>query len=103
MVEILPDAQNQALSFVSPGVLVNAIMNKGDLLRARKLIDTTARTVDGGTIVLGGWTGERTQELTSGIPVLRNMPYIGKLFFSRNQRNMEKTTLLIFMTANLLD
>lgn len=103
LVETIPDAQGQTLNFIGPGVLRQAIFNQGDLLRARKLIDTTARTEDGGTIVLGGWTGERTQELTSGIPVLRNMPYVGKLFFSRNQRSMEKTTLLIFLTANLLD
>ncbi|MBI3737393.1 hypothetical protein HY256_12885, partial [Candidatus Sumerlaeota bacterium] len=44
------------------------LVTTGRLFRTRKLIDTTARTHDGGTIVLGGWTGERAQELTSGVP-----------------------------------
>lgn len=79
------------------------ILSRGNLFRTRKMIDTTARTHDGGTIVLGGWTGERAQDLTSGVPVLRNMPFIGKLFASRNQRSLDRVTLLIFLTANLLD
>ena len=75
----------------------------GTALRSRKLINTKARTYDGGTIVLGGWTGERTIESTSGVPVLRNMPYIGKLFFERQQRSSDRTTLLIFLSATLVD
>lgn len=72
------------------------------LLRRKKII-TVARIKNGGTIVIGGWTGERTQELTSGVPVLRNMPYLGKLLFSRAQRTSDRTTLLIFLTGNLVD
>ena len=70
--------------------------------RCKKIV-TGARIRDGGTIVIGGWTGERTQELTSGIPVLRNMPYLGKLFFNRVQRTSDRTTLLIFLTGYLID
>lgn len=79
------------------------VLNQNQLFRTRKLIDTTARTHDGGTIVLGGWTGERAQDFTSGVPVLRNMPYFGKFFFSRNQRTLDRVTLLIFLHANLVD
>lgn len=78
------------------------LLTPGQMLRTRKLINTRARTSDGGTIVLGGWTGERTIESTSGVPVLRNMPYVGKLF-SRNARSSDRTTLLIFLTAHLID
>ena len=58
---------------------------------------------NGGTIILGGWTGERSEEITSGVPVLRNMPYIGKLLFSRAQRSSNKTTLMIFLTCYLVE
>lgn len=87
----------------NPGPLLAAVGNEGSLLRTRKKIQTTARIANGGTIVLGGWTGEFTQELTSGVPVLRNMPYIGKLFFSRNQRSTDRTTLLVFLTGNIIE
>ncbi|GEM_PF-2020021 len=94
-------AATQDSGFNSPGR--SRRVTQGLVGRTRKLINTSARISDGGTIVLGGWTGERTLEATSGVPVLRNMPYLGKLLFSRNQRNSDRTTLLIFLTGNLID
>lgn len=88
----------------TPIVAPQAISNVGaQFLVKRKRIETFARVSNGGTIVIGGWTGERSQELTSGVPVLRNLPYFGKLLFSRNQRSRDRTTLLIFLTAYLVD
>lgn len=78
------------------------LFTPGQMMRTRKLIITRARSSDGGTIVLGGWTGERTIDSTSGVPVLRNMPYIGKLF-TRNSRSSDRTTLLIFLTSHILE
>jgi type II secretory pathway component GspD/PulD (secretin) len=74
-----------------------------NMVQKRKKIITDARIKNGGTIIIGGWTGERTQELTSGVPVLRNLPYVGKLLFSRNQRTKDRTTLLIFLTGHLVE
>ncbi|MCD6384290.1 tetratricopeptide repeat protein [Candidatus Sumerlaeota bacterium] len=68
----------------------------------RKDLTTIARVQDGGTIVLGGWSGEHTAERHSGVPVFRNLPYIGQLLFGRNLKTVEKTTLLIFLTANVV-
>jgi len=73
------------------------------MVQKRKKILTDARISNGGTIVIGGWTGERSQELTSGVPVLRNMPYFGKLLFSRNQTTKDRTTLLIFLTCLIIE
>ncbi|MFH0794275.1 MAG: hypothetical protein V2A74_09625 [bacterium] len=79
------------------------LTNSGALMSRRKDIETVARIKDGGTIVLGGWTSERTQELTSGVPILRNLPYVGRLLFGRNLNTLEKTTLLIFLTGRILE
>lgn len=73
------------------------------MISKRKRIRTVARISDGGTIVIGGWTGERSQELTSGVPILRNMPYLGRLLFSRSQTTRDRTTLLIFLTGNIVE
>jgi Flp pilus assembly secretin CpaC len=97
------DFQSRARANASGTISQVGMFSPGQVLRTRKLINTRARTSDGGTIVLGGWTGERTIESTSGVPVLRNMPYIGKLFFSRNARSSDRTTLLIFLTAHIID
>jgi len=74
-----------------------------DLGLLRKDISTIARLRDGQTIVLGGWAGERSGEYTSGVPMLRNLPFLGKLLFGRNLSRIEKTTLLIFLTARIVD
>ena len=98
------DNEQQSANTVDvPDGLNQAQVNTGSLLLRRKKINTFARTRNGGTIVIGGWSGERTQELTSGVPVLRNMPYVGKLLFSRAQRTRDRTTLLIFLTTYLID
>jgi len=68
-----------------------------------RTLETSARVKDGGTIVLGGWTYERTRDATSGIPGLRSVPYIGRLIFGRNTRYSEKTNLLIFLTAKIVE
>lgn len=67
----------------------------------RRYLTTTARVTDGGTIVLGGWTGERSRKAESGVPILRNLPYVGKLFFNRTSNVTDKTTLLVFLTCHL--
>jgi len=67
-----------------------------------KSIQTIAMLQDGETIVLGGWSREFQRELTSGYPVLRDIPYIGKLFFGRNDSKINHMTMLIFLTANII-
>ncbi|HPB30995.1 MAG TPA: hypothetical protein PLB62_06030 [Candidatus Sumerlaeota bacterium] len=73
------------------------------LSRLTKQFQTTARIKDGGTIVVGGWTSERSGDYKSGIPVIRNIPFVGKMLFGRNLRHIDKITLLIFLTARIVD
>jgi len=80
-----------------------AVANNFGLQIKTKELQTRARVNDGGTIVLGGFTGERTRDLTSGIPVLRSLPYVGKVLFGRNLKVVDKTTLLIFLNANIIE
>lgn len=69
----------------------------------RRSLQTVARVHNGGTIVLGGWSQEHSRNNDSGVPILRNIPYIGKLFFGRTSDRIDRTTLLIFLTCNLID
>lgn len=68
-----------------------------------RTLQTVARVHNGGTIVLGGWTGEHSRTNDAGVPLLRNLPYIGHLFFGRSSDRMDKTTLLIFLTCHLIE
>jgi type II secretory pathway component GspD/PulD (secretin) len=69
----------------------------------RRTLTTVARVKNHGTIVLGGWMGERSRTNDSGIPILRNVPYVGKLLFGRTSDKIDRTNLLIFLTCHLID
>lgn len=69
----------------------------------RRSLTTVARVRNHGTIVLGGWTGEHSRTNDSGVPILRNLPYVGKLLFGRTSDRIEKTSLLIFLTCHLVE
>lgn len=68
----------------------------------RKELTTQARIKDGGTVVLGGWRNERSSDLESGVPILRDIPFIGKYLFERKQQDSDKITLLIFLTGQVV-
>ena len=82
---------------------IQTFKDNSDMGGPRKTVETQARIKSGGTAVLGGWTGEFSEDMTSGIPVLRNLPWLGKLFFSRNRASVHKTNLLIFLTGRIVD
>ena len=56
---------------------------------------------DGATLIMGGLTREDVKSVNDKIPVLGNLPAIGRLFRS-NGESSQKRNLLIFVTANLV-
>jgi general secretion pathway protein D len=67
-----------------------------------RTIATSISIWDGQTVVMGGLITE--SELTSHdkVPVLGDLPLVGKLFSSKTSKS-EKVNLLIFVTAYLVD
>ena len=57
---------------------------------------------DGEAAVIGGLTVTETTRFRSGIPVLMNLPFIGRLF-SQNSKNETKRDLLILVTPHILE
>ena len=76
-----------------------------DLMRkpilAIREIDTTITIYDGETIVLGGVIDDSSTVLHDKIPILGDLPLVGRLFQSR-YTSAEKKNLLIFMTCKLV-
>lgn len=64
-------------------------------------VQTTVRVKDGETIVIGGLLQEREVETRSGIPLLGNLPILGRLF-SNTRTTSEETEVLIFITPRIL-
>jgi type IV pilus assembly protein PilQ len=63
--------------------------------------DTRLMVADGETAVIGGLTVTEVQNTTSGIPLLMDIPIIGRLF--RTERKQEqKRDLLIMVTPHII-
>lgn len=63
---------------------------------------TTKVTIwDGATLVMGGLTREDTRKTNDKVPVVGNLPVLGRLFRSSGE-SAQKRNLLIFVTANLV-
>ena len=58
---------------------------------------------NGQTVVFGGLTETTTSESETGIPILKDIPWIGKWLFSSVESSESRTELLVFMTPYVLD
>lgn len=68
----------------------------------RQFIDNTMLVADGQTAIMGGLTQTSVTVSKSGIPVLVDLPIIGKLF-GFTQRQEVKRDLLILITPHIVD
>ena len=55
------------------------------------------------SVILGGLTTKNVVENESGIPILKDIPWIGKWLFSSVEQDEQRSELLIFMTPYVLD
>ena len=63
---------------------------------------TSLRILDGQTIVMGGLLSETRKNVHDKVPILGDLPLVGRIF--RNDGvSVEKRSLLIFITVDLLD
>jgi type II secretory pathway component GspD/PulD (secretin) len=55
------------------------------------------------TVVLGGLTERYTSEKETGIPILKDIPWVGKWLFGSVTQTESRKELLVFMTPYVLD
>ncbi len=55
------------------------------------------------TVILGGLTRNETSHSETGIPILKNIPFVGKWLFGSVKENETRKELLIFMTPYVLN
>ncbi len=63
--------------------------------------DTRQLVKDGETLVLGGFIKDSEGNAETGVPVLRNIPLIGRLFKS-TAKTVERREVLFFITPNII-
>jgi general secretion pathway protein D len=64
-------------------------------------ISTRVTIWDGATLVMGGLTREEVKRVDDKVPLLGDIPLVGRLFRSKGE-SAQKRNLLIFVTANLV-
>lgn len=62
-------------------------------------VNTTVTVFDGATVVMGGLVREEVRSVNDQVPILGDIPLIGRLFKSKGE-SRQKKNLLIFVTAN---
>ncbi len=91
LLDIKAENSNAEISSTDVGVIFN-----------RQRAQSQVLVADGEAAVIGGLTVTETTRFRSGIPVLMNLPFIGRLF-SQNTKNETKRDLLILVTPHILE
>lgn len=73
----------------------------GNPMLLKKYVETRMMVLDGQTAVIGGLTKSSRYNKDFGVPVLRNIPVIGRLFSSKSKSDNEEE-LLIFLTPRII-
>lgn len=68
----------------------------------RRTATTTLLVRDGDTAVIGGIYQNESNGIETGVPILRKIPLIGKLF-TQSRRNSVRSELLLFITPKILE
>jgi general secretion pathway protein D len=67
----------------------------------KRQISNTVLAEDGKTVVLGGLIGTNVQKSESKVPLLGDIPLLGRLFRSKGTKT-QKTNLLVFITPQVI-
>ncbi|WP_150909639.1 type II secretion system secretin GspD [Marinobacter halotolerans] len=81
--------------------IADSIESASDIITNKREIKTTVLADDGETIVLGGLTTDDLQVSKSKVPLLGDIPFLGRLFSSESERRV-KRNLLVFLRPKIL-
>lgn len=73
-----------------------------DIITNKRVISTTVLIKDGATLALGGLINEDVQESSSKVPVLGDMPYLGRAFRS-DGATRTKRNLMVFIRPTIIN
>ena len=77
-----------------------AVEDVGVTLSSRK-VENTVVVNDGETVVIGGLISESFTDSVSGVPYLKDIPYLGWLFKTKSE-SIRKINMLIFLTPHII-
>ena len=81
--------------------VTNSVQNASDIVTNKRSIKTTVLADNGQTIVLGGLIQENYKTVESKVPLLGDIPYLGRLFSSQSREKV-KENLLVFLRPTII-
>lgn len=72
-----------------------------DIITNKRSISTVAKVRDGQTLSLGGLVNDETRISKSGIPILKSIPWLGRLFRSESSETVQRE-LTVMITTTIL-
>lgn len=69
---------------------------------SKRSVSTSVTVWDGQTVAMGGLIREDVQDVEDKVPLLGDLPFIGRLFQTKSEDHF-KRNLMIFVTAKLID
>jgi general secretion pathway protein D len=69
---------------------------------SNRSVNTELTIYDGYTVAIGGLMREDVQNIEDKVPILGDIPFVGRLFQSKAE-NRVKSNMIIFVTAQLID
>ncbi|MFL1404586.1 type II secretion system secretin GspD [Marinobacter sp. M1N3S26] len=81
--------------------IADSVEDASDIITNKREIKTTVLADDGETIVLGGLINENVRISESKVPLLGDIPILGRLFSSTSERR-EKRNLLVFLRPTIM-
>lgn len=67
-----------------------------------RIAQNTLTMQDGETIAIGGLIQDNDIKRVSGIPILKDLPILGKLLFSRTDNSRQRTEMVFFVTVHIV-
>ena len=83
--------------------VADSIEYASDIVTNKREIKTTVLADDGETIVLGGLTRDDLQVTRSKVPLLGDIPVLGRLFSSESERRVKRNLLVFLRPTIMLD
>jgi len=80
---------------------VNTDVTAADIVTDKRLISTSVLIDDAGVITLGGLIEENIEDTHSKVPLLGDIPLLGKLFSSKTA-SRKKRTLMVFIRPTII-
>lgn len=97
---VMLDVQQEVSAVVRQGLTERQLLEVGPITTIRSA-STSVSVADGRTVVIGGLISNRQEDGDSKVPVLGDIPLLGRIF-TYERKDKEKVNLIVFLTPHVI-